>query len=181
MANTVKKAEKSAIPLYGAAAAWAVYAIFFNLYRAGDFAFITLLSGGVYLLLQAVCPEGPANTEEASEAPEEETGSPELDKMIREGQLAISEMRRLDSNIADEKISADIRRLETVSNSIFQQVKADPGKLPQIRKFMDYYLPAALKILNAYDRMSAAGVSGENIDGTKRRGGEHKTTTLKTS
>ena len=179
MANTVKKAEKSAIPLYGAAAAWAVYAIFFNLYRAGDFAFITLLSGGVYLLLQAVCPEGPANTEEASEAPEEETGSPELDKMIREGQLAISEMRRLDSGIADEKISADIRRLETVSNSIFQQVKADPDKLPQIRKFMYYYLPAALKLLNAYDRMSAAGVSGENIDGTKRRVEDIMTTIVK--
>ena len=99
--------------------------------------------------------------------------------MIREGQLAISEMRRLDSNIADEKISADIRRLETVSNSIFQQVKADPGKLPQIRKFMDYYLPAALKILNAYDRMSAAGVSGENIDGTKRRVEDIMTTIVK--
>jgi hypothetical protein len=32
---------------------------------------------------------------------------------------------------------------------------------------MDYYLPTTLKILNAYDRMGAAGVSGENIDATK--------------
>ena len=39
-------------------------------------------------------------------------------------------------------------------------------KLPKIRKFMDYYLPTTLKLLNAYDRMSATGVSGENIDGT---------------
>lgn len=31
---------------------------------------------------------------------------------------------------------------------------------------MDYYLPTTLKLLNAYDRMSAAGVSGENIDTT---------------
>ena len=34
---------------------------------------------------------------------------------------------------------------------------------------MDYYLPTTLKLLNAYDRMDATGVSGENIDGTKRR------------
>ena len=44
-----------------------------------------------------------------------------------------------------------------------------PKKLPQIRKFLNYYLPTTLKILNAYDRMGAAGVSGENIDGTMDR------------
>ena len=48
-------------------------------------------------------------------------------------------------------------------------MKADPAKLPQIRKFMDYYLPTALKILNAYDRMDSTGVSGENITGTKEK------------
>ena len=31
---------------------------------------------------------------------------------------------------------------------------------------MDYYLPTTLKLLNAYDRASAAGVSGENINST---------------
>ena len=53
-----------------------------------------------------------------------------------------------------------------MSQKIFDEVKRDPGKLPQIRKFMDYYLPTTLKLLNAYDRMSGAGVSGENIDTT---------------
>ena len=43
---------------------------------------------------------------------------------------------------------------------------SEPQKLPQIRKFMNYYLPTTLKLLNAYDRMDAAGVSGANIDGT---------------
>ena len=37
---------------------------------------------------------------------------------------------------------------------------------PQIRRFLDYYLPTTLKLLNAYDRMSGTGVSGENIDTT---------------
>ena len=53
-----------------------------------------------------------------------------------------------------------------MSQKIFDEVKRDPKKLPQIRKFMDYYLPTTLKLLNAYDRMSGAGVSGENIDTT---------------
>ena len=169
MANAVKKTQKSVLPIYGAAAAWAVYAAAFSLYRPSHFVFAALLSGGVYLLLQSLCPEEETAVPEPPEKEEESTGNPELDKVIRDGQLAISEMRRLDANIADEKISADIRRLEAVSNSIFQQVKADPAKLPQIRRFMDYYLPTTLKLLNAYDRMDAAGVSGQNINSTKRR------------
>ena len=34
---------------------------------------------------------------------------------------------------------------------------------------MNYYLPTTLKLLNSYDRMSAQGVSGENISGTMNR------------
>ena len=41
-----------------------------------------------------------------------------------------------------------------------------PDKLPQIRRFLNYYLPTTLKLLNAYDRMGSAGVAGANIDGT---------------
>ena len=89
-----------------------------------------------------------------------------LDKMLKDGRMAIAEMKRLDDNIADPGISADIVRLEQVSSKIFKEVKRDPKKLPKIRRFMDYYLPTTLKLLNSYDRMSAAGVSGENIDTT---------------
>ena len=100
---------------------------------------------------------------------EKPTGNPELDKMIADGRKAVSEMKRLDDAIEDEKISADIRRLETVCEKIFDQVKAEPAKLPQIRRFMDYYLPTTLKLLNAYDRMDSTGISGDNITGTKER------------
>ena len=75
-------------------------------------------------------------------------------------------MKRLDANIADPGISADIVRLEQVSSKIFEEVRHSPEKLPQIRRFMDYYLPTTLKLLNSYDRMSAAGISGENINTT---------------
>ena len=56
MANTVKKTRESVLPIYGAAAAWAVYAAAFPLYRPSHFVFAALLSGGVLLLLRAVCP-----------------------------------------------------------------------------------------------------------------------------
>ena len=106
--------------------------------------------------------------EEVPEEPET-TGNEALDKMIAEGKLAIGEMRRLNDSIEDASISASIDRLESVSAKIFAQVQAEPKKLPQIRKFMSYYLPTTLKLLNAYDRMGEQGVTGENIDGTMKR------------
>ena len=167
-----KVLRRSVAPYYGVAATWVIYALAFHLYTVWNFLFVILLSGGVFLLLRAVCADKEDTPTAAAAEPEEEekpTGNEELDKMIQDGKLAIAEMKRLDDNIPDEKLSAQIRRLEEVSGQIFAQVKADPKKLPQIRKFMDYYLPTTLKLLNAYDRMSGTGVSGENIDSTIER------------
>ena len=168
---TVKKIRRSVAPFYGVAAVWVVYALVFDLYRPTHFVFAAVLSTGVYLLLRAVCKDEEYEVE-IPDPPKPEpasTGNPELDKMIRDGALAVEEMKRLDENIEDEKISQAIRELERTSQTIFQQVREAPEKLPQIRKFMDYYLPTTLKLLNAYDRMSSVGVGGENIDSTKER------------
>ena len=168
---TVKKIRRSVAPFYGVAAVWVVYALVFDLYSPTHFVFAAVLSAGVYLLLRAVCKDEEYEVE-IPDPPKPEpasTGNPELDKMIRDGALAVEEMKRLDENIEDEKISQAIRKLEQTSQAIFQQVREAPEKLPQIRKFMDYYLPTTLKLLNAYDRMSSVGVGGENIDSTKER------------
>ena len=159
-------------PFYAVGALWIVYALLFPLYTPTHYALLVAASAAVYLLVNALCVSGgvvgakPAAPRAAKKPEEPSTGNAELDKMLKDGRLAIAEMKRLDDNIADPGVSADIVRLEQVSEKIFEAVKDQPEKLPQIHKFMDYYLPTTLKLLNAYDRMSAAGVSGENIDGT---------------
>ena len=160
--------RKSTIPYYAAGGVWLLYAALFPLYRFGHFALVGAASVAAFLLLRKICPDW---EEQVAEKPKEEkpTGNEALDKMIRDGNLAISEMKRLNESIRDEKVSADIDRLENICGKIFAQVKADPSRLPQIRKFMDYYLPTTLKLLNAYDRMGAQGVSGENINATMQR------------
>jgi len=166
-----KKVRKSTIPYYGAAAVWVLWAALRDLYTPGQFAFVAVLSLGAFLLLRTVCKD--ETIEVAVPAPPKEepkpTGNAELDKMIANGQKAVSEMKRLDDAIADEKISQDIRRMEAVCGWIFDEVKKDPSKLPKIRQFMDYYLPTTLKLLNAYDRAGSMNVNGENISGTKEK------------
>ena len=162
-----KIVHKSAAPLYAAAVVWVLYALLFPLYRIIHFAVVIIASALVYLIAKALCPD--IVEEVKVEEKPETTGNEELDKMIAEGKMAISEMKRLNDSIQDETISRQIDRLETVCGKIFAQVQAEPKKLPQIRKFMSYYLPTTLKLLNAYDRMGEQGVTGENISGTMKR------------
>ncbi len=163
---TIKR--KSTVPFYAAAGVWVIYARLFPLYRPSHFLLVAAASAVVFAVMSMLCG---TVEEEVPDKPVEEkpTGNADLDKMIKEGKAAITEMRRLSGSISDPKISASIDRMEDVCSKIFERVKADPSRLPQIRKFMDYYLPTTLKILNAYDRMGAQGVSGENINHTMQR------------
>lgn len=160
-----KIVHKSAAPIYAAAVVWVLYALLLPLYKPGHFIMAAAASVVVFLIARIFCKDV---VEEVEEKPQP-TGNPELDKMISDGELAIREMKRLNDSIKDETISRQIDRLEEVSGKIFDCVKADPKKLPQIRKFMNYYLPTTLKLLNAYDRMSSQGVEGQNISGTMER------------
>ena len=160
-----KRVIKSPGPFYLAAAVWAVWGLFLPLYRPVHFILAAVVSAVAGVLGKGLFPD---KEEEIPDPVEPKTtGDPQIDALIQEKDKAISEMRRLNASIAGEKISAQIDHLEQVTQKIIDQVVANPEKLPQIRKFMNYYLPTTLKILNAYDRMADTGVSGTNIDTTK--------------
>lgn len=175
-----KHVKRSVLPIYLIGVTSLVYALVFPLRRPVHYALCAAVCAVVFVVGKAIFPdkayampgeekkEEPKKKEEApkKEAPKS-TGNPEIDALLKERERALSEMRRLNDSIEDEKISAQIDHLEEVTGKIIDQVVAQPKKLPQIRRFLDYYLPTTLKILNAYDRMDAAGISGSNIDATK--------------
>ena len=164
MAHIVKK---SPWPVYAVGLVWLVFGLFLPLYKLIHFLAAAGLSIAAYLVVQKLCPDKTFTVPDPE--PEREpatTGSPELDELIRQRDLALSVMHRLNDSIEDPKISAQIDHMEAVTAKIIAHVVEHPRKLPQIRKFLNYYLPTTLKLLNAYDRMDAAGISGANIDGT---------------
>ena len=160
-----KIVHKSAAPIYAAAVVWVLYALLLPLYKPGHFMMAAAASVVVFLIARIFCKDV---VEEVEEKPQP-TGNPELDKMISDGELAIREMKRLNDAIEDPTVSAQIDHLEATTKKIIAHVVEHPQKLPQIRKLLNYYLPTTLKLLNAYDRMGAAGVEGANIDGTMGR------------
>ncbi len=107
----------------------------------------------------------PAPAPKPEKQPEKQTDMSERDQYKK----ILDELRRVNDAIPDEEMSDKISRLEAVSAKIFEQAKSDPDKLPQMRKFMDYYLPTSLKLLNTYAELDNQGVEGENISESKRR------------
>ena len=153
MAKIIKK---SPVPLYLAAAVWVVWALLGPMYTWWHFAVAAGCSVGAWLLGCKLFPQ------RVLVLPDPEPKRPK-DPLAVERERAISELQRLNRNIEDEKISQQIAHMEEVTGKIFDLVEEDRAKLPQIRRFLNYYLPTTLKLLNAYDRMDATGVDGTNI------------------
>ncbi|MCD7844701.1 MAG: 5-bromo-4-chloroindolyl phosphate hydrolysis family protein [Oscillospiraceae bacterium] len=75
----------------------------------------------------------------------------------------VERLRHADVEIEDEVMSEKIRRMQALTESIFAEVETHPEKKPQIERFMNYYLPTTLKLLDSYARIEAQGVTGENM------------------
>jgi 5-bromo-4-chloroindolyl phosphate hydrolysis protein len=97
------------------------------------------------------------------------TGDEKIDALLREGETAVAEMRRLQASIADAGVKTKLAALIEITDKIFKDVLDDPSDYRQIRRFADFYLPTAMKLLNAYDRFGKSGAAGENISQTLTR------------
>ncbi len=173
-----RNTRRTPIPIYTFAAVWLLYALFFPLLRLGAFltalglALAAAIAVGRALALKAgrsAAETEPAEEPKEADKPASPSYSPEVESIIADGKLAMKEMGRLYGSIRNETVRGKINELMAVSDKIVRDAVDDPSDVPQIRKFLDFYLPTTIKLLNAYDRMDAQGVEGENITGTKRR------------
>lgn len=98
--------------------------------------------------------------------PEKKSYGPKVDPIIEEGNKALSEMGRLYSSIKDMSVREKINEIMRITDKIMQDAIEDESDIPQIKKFFSYYLPTTIKLLNAYDRMDAAGVESANVEKT---------------
>ena len=171
--------KKSVLPIYLVGGTWLVWSLAAPLYKPTHYIMAGLASAAVYYLGKIILPdrgyeiddleEDNNESEPQPQKPQAEPVSPEVQQLLQERDRALSEMRRLNDAIQDPTLSQQIDRLEHTTQKIMDAVARSPDKLPQIRRFLNYYLPTTLKLLNAYDRMDATGVEGANIDGTKGR------------
>ncbi len=92
-----------------------------------------------------------------------EKENPALAAMIRQGQECTGHIRQMNDRIPGEIISKKLSALEQVLKEIFQRVREHPKQMEKMQKFMDYYLPTTLKLVEAYEEFDSIPTPNEEI------------------
>lgn len=87
------------------------------------------------------------------------TGDKIADQVISTGQDMLATIKRENAAIPDQELTEQMDNLSIKCEQIFRTVSESPSKAPQVRKFMNYYLPTTLKMLANYRTMQERGVS----------------------
>ena len=174
------KKKRSALPIYAIGIVWLLYAGKLNTFRG--ILSCAVVSAIVYAILRIVLPGKKTDEPPKAAAPEqpqpkqaekkpepqpepepEEKLPPELQSVIYQGKRAIADIRRLNDEIPDERISAQIDLIERLTAQIFDCVRKNPKKLSQIRQFLNYYLPTTINLMEQYVTLQNQSLKTENI------------------
>ena len=174
------KKKRSALPIYAIGIVWLLYAGKLNTFRG--ILSCAVVSAIVYAILRIVLPGKKTDEPPKAAAPEqpqpkqaekkpeprpepepEEKLPPELQSVIYQGKRAIADIRRLNDEIPDERISAQSDLIERLTAQIFDCVRKNPKKLSQIRQFLNYYLPTTIKLMEQYVTLQNQSLKTENI------------------
>ncbi len=88
-------------------------------------------------------------------------------KIIDDGRQLIKAIKNANDLIPGEELSNKLDQLEEIGERIFEYVEGHPEKLPQIKKFTQYFLPTTLKLADTYAKLDNQPVQGENISTAK--------------
>lgn len=91
----------------------------------------------------------------------------ELEEFKAKGAATIRKIREANDAIPGEEISLKLEKLENTTANIFSYVEKHPEKLPDTRKFMDYYLPTTLKLVEKYRQYEEESVQVASIEKAK--------------
>ena len=156
-----------------------LYSLIFPMYRWQHY----LIVAGIALLVGRVVFIMAQGLDTSKEAPVQQpipkTGDDAVDSLVEKGQEMLAEIRKENDLIPDAQLTAQMNQLDKVANQIFHTVAEQPAKAPQIRRFMDYYLPTTLKMLTGYRKMDERQVKGENANEARAQIREAMDTVLK--
>jgi 5-bromo-4-chloroindolyl phosphate hydrolysis protein len=94
-------------------------------------------------------------------------GGDALRETITEGNNYIREIRAANDALPEADISEKLDQLEEITSKIFEYVEQHPGKLPEIRKFISYYMPITLKLVKAYQSFGRHGFNTSEAEDSK--------------
>ncbi len=81
----------------------------------------------------------------------------------------LEQIRDVNDRIRDQAMTEKINEIESITREIFRAVEQEPEKRGKIDKFMSYFLPTTLKLLESYANLEkTTNVAGKNIKQSMR-------------
>ncbi len=164
--RTVEKHIRSAMPLLIAAGCIIVFGLIFPLYRIWGVLLTAAIAVGAYFLSKLIFKD---RVVEVEVPPEYKTGIKELDDALLEADGHITRLKALNEHIPNERITASIDRMVSSGYAILSELGKNPSKARTMRRFLTYYLPTSVKLMEGYALQQDAGISGENLSDIKTK------------
>ena len=162
MSKWIEVRRKSVLPWYFAGLVWLVGALALPIYQLWALAVVAVLSVVGFAAARRFCP-GVVTRKEVPFM----TGKEDADQMLALIDQKRKELHELNVRIEDEPLSAAMDRMEKACLGILNEVEQHPEKAAQVRRFANYYLQDAVKILTLYAELEEKGVQGENAAGVR--------------
>lgn len=162
MSKWIEVRRKSVLPWYFAGLVWLVGALALPIYQLWALAVVAVLSVAGFFAARRFCPDVVTRKEVPFM-----TGQEDADQMLALIDAKRKELHALNVRIEDEPLSAAMDRMEKACLGILNEVEQHPEKAAQVRRFANYYLQDAVKILTLYAELEEKGVQGENAAGVR--------------
>ncbi|MBO4406753.1 MAG: 5-bromo-4-chloroindolyl phosphate hydrolysis family protein [Clostridia bacterium] len=153
----------SAIPIWAAAGVWILAALFFPMARWWQILLVALASAGVGFLLKAVLPKKTRRVEVPFVS-----GNTALDDVVAELDRVSDDIVRDAEAVRTARPSSALLMEEIAEGiaKIREEVIASPDDVPKLRRYINYYLPAAVKLTDKCAMLARHPDAGENAEKT---------------
>lgn len=147
-----------------AGAAALIYSLIFPLQRIQHFVILGCISVGIgwliYVMAQGLDTSNPAPAQRSIQ----KTGNAAADDLIMRGLDLLHQIRREASPIKDAYLRLRMEEFNEVATLVLDAVAEEPALAPRIRRFMDYYLPTTLKMLQSFRKIEERDVEGPQAE-----------------
>ncbi len=106
----------------------------------------------------------PPQTPPADDAPKAPPLTVEQENILSKGRTNLLELRKIIVKIKDPEIHQMSNGICDVNEKILKTLREKPEKIPQVRQFLNYYLPTLGEILVKYQRIEQSGVPAEKSE-----------------
>ncbi len=151
-----KQRIPSVVPVYVFGITWALYCLIFPTSRLWHFLICAAVSLAAWGIARLFAPQ----TERLKP---DRTGNKDLDELLAYGAASLQQLREINRRLPAPELTEKLDTVTALTDRIFEKLEKSPEKTPQVRRFMDYYLPTTVRLLERRVELEQSGVDTENV------------------